>query len=132
VGGRIPYDPSASRDANARLTLTLGGMRNAIRALNAADVAVYRWMPGLTTDPHAMNNIATMKDLARGTGGRAYFHRNDLMNSIREAVQDSAGSYTFAYYPEAVQTLTPFQEDHGEIEAVRSPGAAQARLLRHQ
>jgi len=44
-------------------------------------------------------NISTMKVLAEDTGGKAYYHTNDIMNSIREAVADTEATYTLAYYP---------------------------------
>jgi hypothetical protein len=37
--------------------------------------------------------------LAQRTGGKAYYNTNDLSGAIRNAVDDSAGSYTLAYYP---------------------------------
>jgi hypothetical protein len=101
---RIPlrgtYTPGPG-NRNTKVTVTFEKeLENVSRALNAADVAVYPVdARGLTTNPRAMVNIATMNDLASRTGGKAYYNRNDLMNSIREAVQDSVVSYTLAYYP---------------------------------
>ena len=75
-----------------------------IKALNNANLAVYPVdARGLTTDPGAATNISTMKDLAARTGGRAYYGRNDLRNSIREAVADSSVTYALAYYPREQQ-----------------------------
>lgn len=96
--GRLIGPPSSR---NTKVTVTFEKeLENVSRALNAADVAVYPVdARGLTTNPRAMVNIVTLKELAGDTGGRAYYNRNDLMNSIREAVQDSVVSYTLAYYP---------------------------------
>lgn len=101
IGGRSRFDPNLSLSRNTKVQLTFEEEReNMTRALNAADVAVYPVdARGLTTNRDAMTNIATMKDLAGSTGGRAYYNRNDLMNSIREAVQDSVVSYTLGYNP---------------------------------
>lgn len=74
--------------------------QNMIRALNTVDVSVYPVdARGLTTNPKAFSNIAMMKEIASSTGGRAYYDRNDVMSSIRDAVQDSVVSYNLAYYP---------------------------------
>jgi len=40
-----------------------------------------------------------MNDLAFKTGGKAYYNTNDIMRSVREAVQDAKVSYTLGYYP---------------------------------
>lgn len=75
-------------------------LERAARALNAANLSVYPVdARGLTTNPAASQNISTMRDLASKTGGIAYYNTNDLMNSIREAVEDSKASYTLGYYP---------------------------------
>lgn len=41
-----------------------------------------------------------MEELARRTGGRAFFNRNDLETGIRRALDDSRVSYELAYYPD--------------------------------
>jgi len=74
--------------------------QRAVRALNAASLAVYPVdARGLSTNPNVWANISTMKDLAADTGGKAYYNRNDVNNSVREAITDSEVSYTLAYYP---------------------------------
>jgi VWFA-related protein len=101
IGTHEPLQSVPNRNLNTQKVLTFEKeCDDTVRALNAADVAVYPVdARGLTTNPNAKNNIATMKEIATGTGGKAYVNRNDLMNSITEAVQDSIVSYTLAYYP---------------------------------
>jgi hypothetical protein len=41
-----------------------------------------------------------MAELARRTGGRAFFNRNDLESGIQRALDDSRFSYELAYYPD--------------------------------
>lgn len=41
-----------------------------------------------------------MEDIANWTGGRAFFNTNDIMNSIRRAVDDSRLTYVLGYYPD--------------------------------
>ncbi|HLZ51869.1 MAG TPA: VWA domain-containing protein [Candidatus Acidoferrum sp.] len=41
-----------------------------------------------------------MEELARLTGGRAYFDRNDLETGIRRALDDAQNGYELAYYPD--------------------------------
>ncbi len=41
----------------------------------------------------------TMEELARETGGRAFYGTNDIMGSIRRALEDSTLTYTLGYYP---------------------------------
>ena len=43
-------------------------------------------------------NIATMKRFAEATGGKAYYHRNDIDKAILEAMEDSQVSYTLGFY----------------------------------
>jgi VWFA-related protein len=43
--------------------------------------------------------IDTMQELADETGGRAFYGTNDIMGSIRRALDDSKLTYTLGYYP---------------------------------
>jgi VWFA-related protein len=52
---------------------------------------------------NAFPDTIVMQDVANWTGGRAFYNTNDIMGSIRKAVNDSSLSYVLGYYP-----------DHGE------------------
>ncbi len=92
--------------------------REAIQALNQADVAVYPvdahglvvgplnkglYRPGLPP-PLWGGEIWTlaMDYWAKQTGGRAYYYTNGLSQAIRRAVDDSKVTYTLGYYPKGV------------------------------
>ncbi len=66
-------------------------------AMNDANVALYavdaRPLPYSTE-----TNIATMKRFAEATGGKAYYHRNDIDKAILEAMEDLQVSYTLGFY----------------------------------
>lgn len=53
-----------------------------------------------------------MAELAARTGGRAYFYENDMGKAMREALDDSAATYTLAYYP------APYEEN-GRYRRIR-------------
>ncbi len=52
-------------------------------------------MPAQSSEPIG---IETMQKLADETGGRAFVNTNDLTGAIREAVEDSAVTYTLGFY----------------------------------
>ena len=82
-----------------------------IRALNNANLAIYPVdARGLLITPTAYTNVASMKELAQRTGGKAYYNTNDLMNSVREAVEDSRVTYTLGYYPSDLKEDGNFRE----------------------
>lgn len=56
----------------------------------------YSWYP--ETLPVPQSNADPMRQLAEGTGGRAYIDTNDLSQAIRDAVADSRLTYTLGYY----------------------------------
>jgi VWFA-related protein len=66
-------------------------------AMNDANVALYAVDARLLMNG-TQNNIDTMKRFAEATGGKAYYHRNDLDNAIQEAVEDSRVTYTLGFY----------------------------------
>jgi VWFA-related protein len=77
-----------------------------LRRLNDADIAVYPVdARGLIADAdrakasRAYVNLAGMKEIAARTGGRTFYHGNDLDQAIRSALDDTKVSYTLGYYP---------------------------------
>jgi hypothetical protein len=112
MNGKAMFDPT-------REQRTFGPeVEHAIRALNDANVAVYPVdARGLVTDnrfdasnqkvnlkPSAsmgpvVEHQQTMSVLADATGGHAYMNTNDLTKAIRDAVDDSALTYTIGFYP---------------------------------
>jgi VWFA-related protein len=53
---------------------------------------------GMPAQSSAPNGIDTMQKLAEETGGRAFVNTNDLTGAIRDAVEDSAVTYTLGFY----------------------------------
>ena len=80
----------------------VGKAQKAARALTDADVAIYPVdARGLTIDPEPPQGsvIETMRFLAAQTGGVAFYNSNDVAVGIRQAIDDSAVSYTLGFYP---------------------------------
>jgi len=50
------------------------------------------------TSNELMAARGTMEELAEGTGGRAFYNRNDLGNAVLEGINDGATYYTLGYY----------------------------------
>ncbi|MGB7023505.1 MAG: VWA domain-containing protein [Candidatus Acidiferrales bacterium] len=66
-----------------------------------ADVALYPVdARGLMTENPGWSNVLAMQDLAKQTGGRAFYNTNDIMTSIQRAVADGDNSYVLGYYPD--------------------------------
>jgi VWFA-related protein len=106
-----------------------------VRALLNANVSVYPVdATGLVatevTDSAAVRGLnyialAPVKALAARTGGRAYFDRNDIMNSVRDAVNDSNLNYEIGFYPANVKWDGSYHTIRVKVEV---PGAqVQAR-----
>jgi VWFA-related protein len=51
--------------------------------------------PAMSAEPIG---IGTMHDMADDTGGRAFVNTNDLTGAIRQAIEDSAVTYTLGFY----------------------------------
>jgi len=64
-------------------------------------------MPAQTTEPIG---IDTMQKLADETGGRAFVNTNDLTGAIRDAVEDSAVTYTLGFYVDSDSLDGKFHE----------------------
>jgi hypothetical protein len=66
-----------------------------------------------------------MRTLADETGGTAFFNTNDLAGAVRQAVTDSAASYTLGFYP-AVES------QDGKFHELRVQVKAKGFTLRHR
>jgi VWFA-related protein len=78
--------PPKGMDATAQLSPVPGAMTE--KVLGAADAVA-------NVESHQ-----AFEDLARRTGGRAYYDRNDLETGIRRALDDAKYGYELAYYPD--------------------------------
>jgi len=97
-----------------------------LRALNSAEVSVYPIdARGLTISPNAYKNIATMREFAAGTGGVAYYNRNDLDRGVRGALDETREVYFLTYTPR------PFTED-GSFHQIRVETAHRGIQLRYR
>jgi VWFA-related protein len=114
--------------ATARLNVSFNDeITRAIRALSAADIAIYpvdaRGLVGMpawdVTSPNssvrrsfgsrgngqlgamsvdAPDGLETMSSLAGGTGGRMFSNSNDIQGAISAAMEDADVSYTIGFY----------------------------------
>src|SRR5580704_6805538 len=50
-----------------------------------------------------MPDFGTMLVLAERTGGRAYFNTNDIMGSVRQAIDDSRITYEIGFVPDGIK-----------------------------
>jgi VWFA-related protein len=65
---------------------------------------------GMPAQSSAPIGIDTMQTLADETGGRAFVNTNDLTGAIRDAVEDSAVTYTLGFYIESNSLDGKFHE----------------------
>lgn len=74
-------------------------MEQTTHALSSAGLRVYPIDPGgLSPDPKPMN-IATMRQMARETGGEAFYNSNGLTSEMHLALQDTRRGYLLTYSP---------------------------------
>jgi VWFA-related protein len=66
------------------------------------------------------SNFDSMNVLADRTGGKAFYNRNDIWGSVREAIDDSRVTYELGYYPQGVDWNGSFHEIKVEV---KRPGA---------
>jgi len=86
---------------NGGLLFTTTDIEGLEGALNNASLVVYPVDAQGLVVRHANYGAFAMMDLmAKRTGGRAFYERNDIFEAIREAVDDSRVSYELGYYPE--------------------------------
>lgn len=125
VSGSFPISLGSDRSFNPALNPSTptpdrrsfyAEFSRATRRLNHAGVSVYpvdargllagatysaaiSGVPSPAAQTSLTPNLGTMIDLASQTGGRAFYHRNDIDRAIRTAADDGRVSYTIGYYP---------------------------------
>jgi hypothetical protein len=79
--------------------ILFGGLSNTSRGVGTGPVSTAGAIATLEND----SNIEAhqfMEDMARRTGGRAFYNRNDLETGLRRALDDAKYGYELAYYPD--------------------------------
>ena len=77
-------------------------MKQAIDALNAAQVSVYPVnVAGLRPELVGIDTIADT--IATSTGGRAYYNTNDFSAAMKDAVKNGSTYYEISYSPGAIK-----------------------------
>ncbi len=69
--------------------------------------------PAMSPEPIG---IGTMHDMADDTGGRAFVNTNDLTGAIRQAIEDSAVTYTLGFYISSESIDGEFHEIKVEVK----------------
>ena len=92
-------------------------MKQAIDALNAAQVSVYPVnVAGLKLSA-AQGGIDTVADnIAQATGGRAYYNDNDLKDAMERATADGENYYELTYSPGALKEDGSMRHIHVELD----------------
>ncbi len=121
--GGIEYTPQLTHSGGEGRNFNRE-IEGAARALNNAGMAIYpvdaRGLVALADRYQARSEITgtdamvdrnplgarpegqeTMRQLASRTGGKAFLNTNDLASAVREAIDDSAVTYTLGFYPKA-------------------------------
>lgn len=124
VSGSFPYsigfDVLLSQNPTREQRTFSPEIGRASQALSNANVAIYpvdarglialpvfsadqRKLPSPERAMSVMRSIDhshdTMRALAEGTGGRAFYNSNDINGGIRRAIEDSRVTYVLGYYP---------------------------------
>jgi VWFA-related protein len=111
------YETSRQRSFTAELARTARLFNEANMAIYPVDVrglfSVYRYgadgsrggskpppLDRSSLSPYHPDNRDSMKMLADGTGGVAYFDNNDLSKTLKQAFEDARATYTLGFYPD--------------------------------
>ena len=122
-----PFDPVLSnyRDDLERISNALSDARVAVYPVDASAVVNNGIYSNLSNEDSNGNSVgrtssnigamgaemnrgsderlgvhSTMNEVAEGTGGKAFYNRNDLADEVHEGMNDGLVYYTMGYYPE--------------------------------
>ena len=85
-------------------------IENATEALNDSNMAIYpvdvkglsaavRFSRRATLAPVGPPGADVMNELARDTGGQAFYNSNDISGAVQSAIEDAEATYTLGFYP---------------------------------
>ena len=80
----------------------LGGVTNSRGGAGILPPSIDGAIGTLEYDSNVYSHMS-MEAIARRTGGRAFYNRNDLETGLRRALNDSKYSYELAYYPDNIR-----------------------------
>jgi VWFA-related protein len=92
-------------DARGLIAGDLGNQAQEPNPFGGSAIARQQLRASRSSGPLAMadpETFVTMDLLAGETGGKAYYNTNDLLESVRKAIDDSRVTYELGYYPEGV------------------------------
>src|SRR2546423_2722623 len=78
-------------------------------------------------DSYSLGSKMAMEELATQTGGRAFYNRNDIDNSVAIASEEGAEAYVVGYYPDDKQFDNKFRKvqvkvDRPDVKVRYRPG----------
>jgi len=121
-GGNADSETAKNQRSNADATSIYDEMSLTMRTISDANVAIYpvsaqgldnpaydtqnnldpvHMIMALDARLHGLQDV--MDDIAKKTGGRAFYETNDIAGAIRKAVEDTNTTYTLGFYPDSVR-----------------------------
>lgn len=102
-------NPSVSHKDFSRVLHSLNGYNWSVYPVDVA---------GLSLDPRSSDRIGVMKTIAKTTGGKGFYNRNDLDRQVQDALADSGTGYVIAFSPSGA--AIPGKQHKIKIRTVRS------------
>ena len=118
ISGGLPFDPTTTAPLMQKTAALLAATQVAVYPIDVRGVAYLGadgatrsseiYAPVLTESYETLSGQSdellqvreTMLGLAKLTGGRAYYNRNDLQSAISDSVKSGSNYYTLAYRPQ--------------------------------
>lgn len=115
-----PNEFALPQDFRTPLARAARALNNVNLAIDPVDARGLMAEPGISVMHHTFtptrmyvrteDNSDTMDELARRTGGRAFYNTNGIWQAIRRVVDDSRVTYVLGYYPQDVKWKGEFRK----------------------
>lgn len=102
----FPVDPRGLTDATLPESYREHVLRQGIEMQSRSSSAYPAMRETAGTSPrdprfYLVASQQAMREIAAGTGGRAFYNRNDVSQAVAQAVEEGSSYYTLGYYPPA-------------------------------